>query len=164
MTNKLFLECLTDVYCGELTGEVAFEAMLRKAEDAEQRYILGSLLQFETEGKAVIRPVLARYGVSMLDDPQGRQDGAAASSEMNQLPWKERFATMRDIVRENYLPRYLELATLVSAQEDPEAAELAKFMGDHETALVATAENIVAGRENPAAPVVELLHFPLPRA
>lgn len=71
---------------------------------------------------------------------------------------------MRDTVKENYLPRYLELVTLVSESEDPEAAKLAKFMGDHERALVATAENIILGREDPASPVVALLHFPLGRS
>ncbi|TWJ09457.1 hypothetical protein [Altererythrobacter ishigakiensis] len=161
MATEEFRECLVDVYLGEQTGEVAFEAMLAKADTPEQEYIMGSLLQFETEGKALMRPLLSRLGLSILDAPQGRIDGVGASESMNALPWLERFAAMRDIVKENYLPRYLELATLVSEHEDPQAAKLAKFMGAHETALVATAENIVHGREDPAAPVVALLHFPL---
>ena len=161
MPHQDFLDCLTEVYVGEQIGEVAFEALLAKAETPEQTYIMGSLLQFETEGKALIRPVLSRLGLSLLDSPRGQTDGLAASNSMGDLPWTERFAAMRDIVKENFLPRYTELATLVSEQEDPEAAKLAKFMGDHERALVATAENIVQGREDPAAPVIALLHFPL---
>ena len=164
MPNQEFLDCLTEVYIGEQIGEVAFEKLLGKAETAEQTHIMGSLLQFETEGKALIRPVLSRLGLSMSDNPQGREDGLAAGSAMGGLPWEERFAAMRDIVTENFLPRYVELATLVSDTEDPEAAKLAKFMGDHERALVATAENVVLGREDPAAPVIAMLHFPLGRS
>ena len=164
MLNQDFLDCLTDVYIGEQVGEVVFDALLGKAETPEQTYIMGSLLQFETEGKARIRPVLSRLGLSMLDNPQGRTDGLAASTAMGDVPWRERFAAMRDIVKENYLPRYCELATLVSESEHPEAAKLAKFMGDHERALVAAAENIVLGREDPASPVVALLLFPLGRS
>lgn len=161
MPNQEFLDCLTEVYVGEQVGEVAFEALLSKAETPEQIYIMGSLLQLETEGKALIRPVLSRLGLTMMDSAEGRANGLAASQAMGDLPWKERFGAMRDIVTENFLPRYIELGTLVSEKEDPEAAKLAKFMGNHERALVATAENIVQGREDPAAPVVALLHFPL---
>ena len=79
------------------------------------------------------------------------------------MPWVERFAAMREIVKANYLPRYEELGTLVTAEEDPEAARIASFMGDHERALVQLAENIIAGTPDPAAPVARLLHFPLPQ-
>ena len=162
MATKEFQDCLIDVYRGEITGEVAFEGMLAIADNQDQRYVLGTMLQFETEGKAIIRPLLMRYRLSMLDDPTGRADGAAASVQMNSLPWVDRFATMREIVKTSYLPRYEELATLISTDEDPEAARIAKFMGDHERALVELASNVVAGHSDPAAPVAKLLNFPLP--
>ena len=66
MLNQDFLECLNEVYIGEQVGEVAFDALLGKAETPEQTYIMGSLLQFETEGKACIRPVLSPLARSML--------------------------------------------------------------------------------------------------
>jgi hypothetical protein len=163
MASKEFQECLIDVYRGELTGEVAFESMLGSAETDEERYVLGTMLQFETEGKAMIRPLLMRLGLPMFDDPNGRSDGVAASTAMNSLPWLERFGTMREIVEANYLPRYEELAMLITAEEDSEAARIATFMGNHERALVQLADNIIAGRPDPAAPVAKLLHFPLPR-
>ena len=163
MPSKEFEECLIDVYHGEVTGEVAFESMLSKAETDEQRYIVGTMLQFETEGKAMIRPLLMRFGLPMLDGPDGRSAGAAASNQMNSLPWVERFAAMSEIVKANYLPRYEELATLITSEEDPEAARIAAFMGDHERALVQLADNVIAGVPDPAAPVAQLLHFRLPR-
>ena len=66
MVSRIFLECLSDVYHGEQTGEVAFEAMLASAENDEQHYILASLLQLETEGKALLRPTLMKYDVGFI--------------------------------------------------------------------------------------------------
>jgi hypothetical protein len=55
------------------------------------------------------------------------------------------------------------LATLVSDEEDAEAARIARFMGDHERALVALSDNVAQGVDNPAAPAAAILHFPLVR-
>jgi hypothetical protein len=82
---------------------------------------------------------------------------------LSNLPWVERFVALRSLVEANYLPRYVELATLVSVEEDREAARIAAFMGAHERALVKLAANVISGHDDPAAPVAALLHFPLPR-
>ena len=163
MATKAFRECLIDVYRGEVAGEAVFGGMLGKAEDVQQRYVLGSLFQLETEGKAIIRPLLMRLDLSMLEDPEGRAGGVSGADGLNALPWAERFGAIQEIVKANYLPRYLELATLVSADEDPEAARIATFMGRHERAVVEVAANVLAGKPDPVAPVAALLTFPLPR-
>lgn len=82
-----FLDCFTEVYIGQQIDEVAFNVLLGKPETLEQTDIMGSLLQFETGGKARARPVLSRLGLSMLDDPRGRTDGLAASAAMGDLRW-----------------------------------------------------------------------------
>jgi hypothetical protein len=163
MVSKAFTECLIDVYRGEIVGEAVFGGMLELAGNVQQRYILGSMLQFETEGKAIIRPLLMRLGLSMLEDSDGRTAGAAGAARLNVLPWVERFAALEEAVKTKYLPRYLELATLVSAEEDQEAARLAAFMGTHERAIVAIAANIAGHKPDPVAPIANLLNFPLPR-
>lgn len=61
MATKDFQECLIDVYRGELTGEVAFESMLAAAETDDERYVPETMLQFETEGKAILRPLLMHF-------------------------------------------------------------------------------------------------------
>src|SRR5262245_50977118 len=99
------------------------------------------MLQFETEGKAIMRPLLMRLGLSMLEDPESRSGGAAAAAAMSGLGWGERFGALRQVVESTYLPRYLELATLVSPEGDAEAARIAAFMGTHERAVVTVAEN-----------------------
>lgn len=163
MVSKLFRDCLMDVYIGEHAGEAAFEVMLSHAEDDEQRYIFGTLLQAETEGKALMRPLISRLGLPLLDPGNTRAETAAATQQFKALPWRDRFAVLGETVRTTYLPRYAELATLVTADEDAEAAKIAQFMGDHERALLALANNVVAGVADPAAPVAAILHFPLAR-
>ncbi len=152
-----------DVYLGEHSGEAAFEVMLGAAEDDEQRYVLGTLLQAETEGKALMRPHIARLGLPLFDKSAVGSDGIAAAESLNALPWRERFASMNEFVKANFLARYEELASLVSADEDAEAAKIAQFMGDHERALIALGDNVAQGIDDPAAPVAAILHFPLPR-
>ena len=75
----------------------------------------------------------------------------------------DRFDALGDMIRATYLPRYLELATLVTPEEDPQAATIARFMAEHERALLQLADNVVQGAPDPAAPVAALLHFPLVR-
>lgn len=163
MVAKAFTECLADIYRGEVIGEAAFGGMLEVAADIQQRYILGSLLQLETEGKAIVRPLLLRLGLSLVESGEGRAAGLGAAARLNALPWSERFAALQEALRSKYLPRYLELSTLVAPDEDPEAARIAAFMARHEQALLAVAENIVSGKQNPVEPIVGLMHFPLPQ-
>ena len=56
--NQRFKECLLEVYHSEITGEVIFESMLQNAKNSEERFIFGSMLQLETEAKAIMRPTL----------------------------------------------------------------------------------------------------------
>ena len=65
--NKRFKECLLEVYLGEQAGEMVFESMLTMAEDDNQRYIFSNMLQFETEGKAIMRPCLLYTSPSPRD-------------------------------------------------------------------------------------------------
>lgn len=161
MVSKSFLEALLDVYHGEQFGEAVFEELLSQAEDQEQRYILGSLLQLESEGKAIMRPVLTKLGLSLDEDPKSRPRGVAGAQGLHDLPWKEKFAAMAAGIRAKGLPQYEELGTLVTPEEDQEAFALAQFMGKHERAILAASENIATGASGSISPVVEILHFPL---
>ena len=66
--NKEFKECLLDVYLGEQAGEMIFESMLTMTEDESQRYIISNMLQLETEGKAIMRPLLVRLGMPIEEN------------------------------------------------------------------------------------------------
>ena len=161
MVSREFMDRLLDAYHGEQFGEAVFEALLEKIETDEQRYVAGTLLQLETEGKALIRPVLSRLGLPLDTNAAKRAEGGSAVEALIELPWRDKFNAMAASIRARGLPQYEALATLVSAEEDAEAHALAEFLGTHERAILAASENIAADRADPLAPVIEILHFPL---
>lgn len=161
MVTQKFKDSLTGIYRGEQVGEAIFETTLSTAESAEQSYILGSLLQFETEGKAKIRPLLMRLGMSIAEDRDARPEGTAPANAISRMSWRERFDTMAKSINSIYLPKYQELEKLVTEDEDGEAYELARFMGEHEFAIMRACENVAAGKSDPIEPVIGLLDFPL---
>ena len=60
-----------------------------------------------------------------------------------------------------YLPQYAELETLIT-EDDKECFELAKFMRDHERALLVASDNIIKENEAFMEPVIKMLRFPIP--
>lgn len=164
MNNSEFAENLLGVYHGEQLGEVLFSTMLQSAENDEQHFILASLMQLETEGKAVMRPVLARLNMSLADNSDAIAEGATVARSMTSMSWTDKFAAMASAVRDVYLPKYEELQGLMSADEDAAAHKLAVFMGEHERVVLAVFENVAAGKSEPTAPLSTFLHFPLAAA
>ncbi len=161
MVSQIFKDCLSYIYRGEQVGEALFEVAFQTAKTPEQRYIMGSLLQLETEGKTLIRPMLMKLGVPIDVQPEARSEGEWAGNQLIEMSWEEQFAAMADGIEKTFLAKYEELAKLVTEEEDPAAYKLATFMGAHERAILTAAQNVVAGTPDPVAPVVDLLHFPL---
>ena len=50
---------------------------------------------------------------------------------------------------------------MIEAEEEKAAHDLALFMGEHERVILAAAENMVAGKKDPMAPLAKFLNFPL---
>ena len=75
--NQRFKECLLEVYHSEITGEVIFESMLQNAKNSEERFIFGSMLQLETEAKAIIRPTLFQLDLPIEEKVSSREQGIA---------------------------------------------------------------------------------------
>lgn len=161
MVDRAFREALLDVYHGEQFGEAFFVELLPHAVDRDQRYILGSLLQLEAEGQAIMRPVMTKLELPLNEHPGVRPLGKTRAEMLRDMSWTDQFSAMAAGIRAKGLPKYEELATLVSEDEDPEAFALAAFMGKHERAILEASENIASGRPDPIAPVIEILHFPL---
>ena len=158
--NKRFKECLLDVYHAEQTGEVIFESMLRYAQNKEERFILGSMLQLETEAKAIMRPSLVQLELPIEEELLSREQGIIIGESFKEIPFAELMQNIEQSVRNIYLPQYEELETLIT-EEDSDYFKLAKFMGDHERALLLSAENINSNFEDPMKPVTEMLRFPI---
>ena len=161
MVSQDFKQALADIYRGEQVGEIIFENALQQAENKEQRYILGTMLQLETEGKALMRPVVSKLGLSLGVHPDAESEGLAGADGISGLAWTEKFSAMANAIDRVYLPRYEALATLVTEEEDSEAFKLATFMGAHERSILRACQNVVSGAPQPMAPVVDLLNFPL---
>ena len=158
--NKRFKECLLDVYHAEQTGEVIFESMLRYAQNKEERFILGSMLQLETEAKAIMRPSLVQLELPIEEEKLSREQGIIIGESFKEMPFAELMQNIEKSVRNIYLPQYEELETLIT-EEDSDYFKLAKFMGDHERALLLSAENINSNFDDPMKPVTEMLRFPI---
>lgn len=158
--NKKFKECLLEVYLGEQAGEMIFESLLATAEDDNQRYIFSNMLQLETEGKAIMRPLLVKLGIPIEENKPLRNKGLEIAESFKGLSFKEQFENIHQSVKNYYLPQYEELSTLVD-EEDSEASYIANFMGDHERSILLVAENIIKDKQNPVQPIRDLLRFPL---
>ena len=114
-----------------------------------QSYILGSLLQLETEGKLVMRPLILELGLPLADNENAIAEGAPAAQAMMKMSWTDKFIAIVSIIREHGLPQYEALAGMVSAEEKNATHALAVFMGEHERIILAAAENLVAGKNDP---------------
>ena len=158
--NKKFKECLTEVYLGEQAGEMIFESLLATAQDDDQRYIFSNMLQFETEGKTIMRPLLIKLGLPIEENKALRDQGLEIAESFKEMSFKEQFESIYQSVKNYYLPQYEELSTLVD-EEDSEAFNIANFMGEHERSILLAADNIIKDIQDPVQPIRELLKFPI---
>ena len=158
--NKKFKECLTEVYLGEQAGEMIFESLLTTARDDNQRYIFSNMLQLETEGKAIMRPLLVELGIPIEENKLLRDQGLQIAESFKEMSFTEKFENIYQSVKNYYLPQYEELSTLVD-EEDSEAYYIANFMGEHERSILLAAENIIKDKQDPVKPIRDLLKFPI---
>jgi len=161
MISQEFMKALHGVYSGEQFGEAFFARLIPTAENQMQSYILGSLLQLETEGKIVMRPLMLKLGLPLAGNENAIAEGASAARAMMDMSWTDKFVAIVSIIREHGLPQYEALAGMVSAEEEKAAYDLALFMGEHERVILAAAENMVAGKKDPMSALAKFLNFPL---
>ena len=159
--NAKFKECLLEVYHAEQAGEAIFELMLQYANNDRERFIFGSMLQLETEAKAIMRPTLVKLELPIQENPISREQGIKVGEVFREMPFNELIENIYSSVKNIYLPQYAELETLIT-EDDKECFELAKFMGDHERALLVASDNIIKENEAFMEPVTEMLRFPIP--
>ena len=158
--NKKFKECLLDVYHREQTGEMIFEYLLKYAQNKEERYIYGSMLQFETEAKAVMRPLLLKLDLPIGEEIVSRERGIEIGLSLKEIPFKELMKDVEKSIEKHYLPLYEELESLAD-EEEAEECFVSKFMGDHERALLLTAQNFILDKDDSIKPITSMLRFPL---
>ena len=97
--NPRFKECLLEVYHAEQTGEIIFESMLKYAQNKEECFIFGSMLQLETEAKAIMRPTLVELELSIEEDVSLRRQGVAIGESFKEIPFAELIQNIEQSVK-----------------------------------------------------------------
>lgn len=159
--GSVYRQGISDMYQGELLGEALFSRAAALARSEDQRFKLCVLLQLETETKARLRPLVARLGLSLVEDESFRAEGLRLGDQLGVLPWQEFLQTLgREL--ELYVSQYQGIADLAPPSDRP----IALSMVDHERALLAfvRAELSDPGSGRSLDAVNALLMNPLPTA
>ena len=103
--NSKFKECLLEVYHAEQAGEAIFELILQYANNDRERFIFGSMLQLETEAKAIMRPTLVKLKLPIHENTISREQGIKAGEIFKEMSFKERIENIYTSVKNIYLPQ-----------------------------------------------------------
>jgi|SRR5271154_3872241 len=159
MDTREYEAGVASLYAAEVLGEGLASRWLELAEDPDHKYKLSLFLQLESEAKVRLRPLLAKYGLSLVEDPSQRAAGAAVADKFAALPWKEAMATLAALA----LPFAERFRALLDAAP-PEDVPLVLFMVDHEQTVIRIAEREAAGDAGMDRELVVMLAHPIARA
>lgn len=159
MSNEQFKVDLADLYQRETAGEVALTRLLEKYDTPRQQYVLGSILQLETETKARLRPAVLSLGISLVEMQAYRDQGDELGKAIDGLTW-EQAVPMLAAAMSNFVREYREIASTAP----PEYRDLADSMVAHEESIERFFVMEAAGEhEHAIDSVVRQLVHPLPK-
>jgi xanthine/CO dehydrogenase XdhC/CoxF family maturation factor len=158
MDRNDYLNGIGELYAAEVLGEALANRWLELATDPGQKYKLCLFLQLESEAKVRLRPLLARYGISLVEDARHRSDGSSAAEQFASQPWKEAMATLAKLA----VPYADRFRSLLQAAP-PEDVPLIRFMVDHELSVARIAEREAAGEAAMESELVVKLAHPIAR-
>ena len=159
LDKNAYLAGIAELYAAEVLGEGLASRWLELASDADQKYKLSLFLQLESESKVKLRPLLARHGLSLVEDQNQRAAGATVADRFASVPWKEAMATLADLA----LPYVHRFQALLDAAP-PEDVPLVLFMVDHEQSIVRIAAQEAVGEGIMDRELLVMLSHPLVRA
>jgi hypothetical protein len=151
MTNDAFKQGMTELYQGEIFGEVLFDQMLSFFDEPDLKYKISILLQLETETKARLRPAMMQLGLDLCEYPESRKMGLDMAASMKGKTWNE----IMEIIREAVEPAIAGYKAIVDVAP-PEHSELAKYMVSHETSILDFAELELAGNGKKSADLISI--------
>lgn len=131
MITDEFKQGMTELYQGEIFGEVLFDQMLSFFDDKELKYKVSILLQLETETKARLRPTMMELGLELCELPESRKMGLDMAASLEGKSWKAIMETIVTAV-EPAIIRYKAIAESAPA----EYSELTNYMLKHETSML----------------------------
>ena len=158
MIRADYLRGVMAVYQGEVLGEGLFSRLAALATTDDRRRKFSHLLQLESEAKVRLRPLLARLGLSIVEDETQRSAGLQLAERLAEQPWDALLATfLADI--DGYIREYQAIADAAP----PEDREPLRFMVRHEQALRGFIEQEMAGQPDASLRgILPLLSYPLP--
>ncbi|MGH9210047.1 MAG: hypothetical protein ACRD2C_05125 [Acidimicrobiales bacterium] len=121
-----------ELYQGEVFGEALFNRMLRDADDDRQRHVVASLLQLETETKALLCQAVAARRLRLEEDEAQRASGETIAASLGDLTWLDKMERLRAGIADHFLPRYQRIA----AEAEADDREVTALMVRHEAALL----------------------------
>ena len=156
MTERTYPACLRELYESEILGERVFQLLVDHARSPREAYHLGSLLQLETETKARLRPLLARYGIELAEAMDLSAFDQIAEL-FNAVTWEEFMAANVDTV-EGFIGTFEAIVVLGPAED----REILQSMVTHEEAILRWLKMEHAGEQvGSLDAVVAQLVFPL---
>jgi hypothetical protein len=159
MDKNTYLDGIGALYAAEVLGEGLASRWLELTSDPDQKYKLSLFLQLESESKVKLRPLLARHGLSLVEDERQRAAGAAVADRFASAPWKDAMATLADLA----LPYVHRFQALLDAAP-PEDVPFVLFMVDHEQSIVRIAAQEAAGKGSMDRELLVMLSHPIARA
>src|SRR3984885_13136519 len=127
MDKQEYLTGIGELYAAEVLGEGLANRWMELTTEPLQKYKLGLFLQLESEAKVRLRPLLARYGISLVEDASQRGLGMKEAERFATQPWKEAMAALSKLCLP-YAERFRSLLPFAP----PEDVPLIRFMIDHE--------------------------------
>jgi len=156
MDKQEYLTGIGELYAAEVLGEGLANRWLELTTDPIEKYKLGLFLQLESEAKVRLRPLLARHGISLVEEERHRLAGAAAAEQFAAQSWREAMATLAQLALP-YAHRFQSLLAVAP----PEDVPMVRFMVDHELSVSRLAELEAQGESAISSELIVKLAHPI---
>jgi hypothetical protein len=95
MDRQEYLTGIGELYAAEVLGEGLANRWIQLTTDPIQKYKLGLFLQLESEAKVRLRPLLARHGISLVEEEQHRRPALPPPSNLRRNRGRRRWRPWR---------------------------------------------------------------------
>src|SRR6202051_4339523 len=140
MDHDAYLTGIAEPYAAEVLGEGLASRWLELSSEPDQKYKLGLCLQLESEAKVRLRPLLARYGLNLVEQQSQRSAGATVAEKFASMSWRAALADLA-VLAAPFRDRFQALLNVAP----PEDVPWVTFMVNHEAAVVRMAQREAEG-------------------
>jgi hypothetical protein len=158
MDLDAYLAGIAELYAAEVLGEGLASRWLELSSDPDQRYKLGLFLQLESEAKIRLRPLLARYGLNLVEQENQRSAGAAVAEKFASMSWKSALAELA-VLAAPFRDRFQALLDVAPPADVP----FVSFMVNHEATVVRIAQREAEGMGSMEQDLLPMLLYPMVR-